>query len=224
MDWSDPISAIFAYQGTQDTNAANLDMANKNNAWSAQQYAWRYQTQVKDLEAAGLNPMLAYSQSPGSAPTAQQIQFQNPLSSAVDAYNQSRKTSQDVARTPSQIKLQGAQAHSAEASAKLNAKQESLVEANTKKVIAETENVPLEGRRLERLSALLAEQLNVAFQEMQNKIAARDVMTATIKKLSVETDLFKLDLKAQQDFNNLGKEVRQLQPIIDLIKPFIRAR
>lgn len=39
--------------------------------FSAQQYATRYQTQVKDLKAAGLNPMLAVNQSPGSAPQGQ---------------------------------------------------------------------------------------------------------------------------------------------------------
>lgn len=39
--------------------------------FSAQQYATRYQTQVKDMKKAGLNPMLAAGASPGSAPTGQ---------------------------------------------------------------------------------------------------------------------------------------------------------
>lgn len=37
--------------------------------FSAQQFANRYQTTVKDMKAAGLNPMLAYSQGGGSPPT-----------------------------------------------------------------------------------------------------------------------------------------------------------
>lgn len=43
-----------------------------------QMYATRYQTQVKDLQAAGLNPMLAYGQSPGSGP--QMSPAQTPVS------------------------------------------------------------------------------------------------------------------------------------------------
>jgi len=46
--------------------------------FSAQQYATRYQTQVKDLKAAGLNPMLAYMQSPGSAPSGVLAQQEMP--------------------------------------------------------------------------------------------------------------------------------------------------
>ena len=86
---SDPFSAVLGFLGTQSTNEANKDIAASNNEWSAAQYASRYQTQVKDLQAAGLNPMLAYSQSPGSSPSAQQVQLQNPMNSALDAYHKS---------------------------------------------------------------------------------------------------------------------------------------
>ncbi|WNK14814.1 MAG: DNA pilot protein [Microvirus sp.] len=64
--------------GTILTNEANKDIANSNNAWSEHQYNTRYQNTVTDMKAAGLNPMLAYSNSPGSAPTAQAVQMQNP--------------------------------------------------------------------------------------------------------------------------------------------------
>lgn len=43
--------------------------AHRAQDFSAQQYATRYQTQVRDLRAAGLNPMLAYAQSPGGGPS-----------------------------------------------------------------------------------------------------------------------------------------------------------
>ena len=68
--------------GSEMTNQSNTDIANsantaaqqrqdQANAFNAQQYATRYQTTVKDLAAAGLNPMLAYGQGPGSAPQGQ---------------------------------------------------------------------------------------------------------------------------------------------------------
>ena len=37
--------------------------------FSAQQFASRYQTTVADMKAAGLNPMLSYSQGGGTAPS-----------------------------------------------------------------------------------------------------------------------------------------------------------
>jgi chaperonin cofactor prefoldin len=43
------------------------------------------------MKAAGLNPMLAYGQSPGSSPTAQQVQLQNPAASALEAYQKSQE-------------------------------------------------------------------------------------------------------------------------------------
>lgn len=82
-------SAALNFLGTQLTNQATADRADSSNEWSAAQYASRYQTMTKDLQAAGLNPMLAYSQSPGASPSAQQVQFQNPMASATEAYHKS---------------------------------------------------------------------------------------------------------------------------------------
>lgn len=44
-------------------------MQNQAQSFSAQQFAQRYQTQTADMKAAGLNPMLAAGQSPGSGPS-----------------------------------------------------------------------------------------------------------------------------------------------------------
>jgi hypothetical protein len=68
--------------GSSMTNQSNTDIANsantaamqrqaEANAFNAQQYSTRYQVTVKDLIEAGLNPMLAYGQGPGTAPTGQ---------------------------------------------------------------------------------------------------------------------------------------------------------
>lgn len=128
--FGDILGPVLAYKGTQDTNKSNETIADRNNAWNAEQYATRYQTQVKDLQAAGLNPMMAYSQSPGTAPSAQAVQFQNPMASAMDAFQKSSER-ESMAKTrevqDAQITnieadtyLKQAQADAAEAQARVN--------------------------------------------------------------------------------------------------------
>lgn len=85
------ISGGLSYLGATSANQNRSDIANQANAFSAQQYATRYQTQTKDMMAAGLNPMLSYSQGAGSSPTGQQAQVENPMSSATEAFHQSRQ-------------------------------------------------------------------------------------------------------------------------------------
>lgn len=79
---SSALSAGMNLMGSRDQiNAAQQNQAAAN-AFSAQQYATRYQTTVKDLQAAGLNPMLAVSNGPGNAPTAQAAPTFNKYSGA----------------------------------------------------------------------------------------------------------------------------------------------
>lgn len=106
-------ASAISYLGTQDTNQTRRDIANEANAFSAQQYATRYQTQVKDLEAAGLNPMLSYMQSPGSAPVGQQAQVENAVGSAVEGYQKSKERdllSSQVAKVNSETAVNKKQA------------------------------------------------------------------------------------------------------------------
>lgn len=202
-----PAGAAFGagLGGGLDTNAANADRADAANAWSASQYANRWQTTAADMKAAGFNPMLAYSQGVGNAPTAQTIQFQNPVSSASQSLSQYAGAEQSFAS-----------ASQAEAQVK-------LIESNVDKVKEEIKNIPLEGRRLERTSALLAEQLNVAFQETQSKIQSIKVMQETVKKLRAETTLFDNQVAVEQSLSSLGRTSKELAPAASILLDIIRA-
>lgn len=81
------IGGGLSLTGSILSNDVNRDIANKANQFSAQQYATRYQTTVKDMQAAGLNPMLAYGQGAGTAPSGQVGHpQQNVMASATEGY------------------------------------------------------------------------------------------------------------------------------------------
>jgi hypothetical protein len=136
MAFADGLGAgALGLVGSILTNRSNEDIAASNNQWSAEQYAKRYQVQTEDMKKAGLNPMLAYSQSPGSAPTAQQVTFQNPMNSALDAYhkaNEREVMAAQIQNTHADTELKSAQADAAraQATASLDAARNSTAQAN----------------------------------------------------------------------------------------------
>lgn len=231
--------AIIAAGGTIASGILGNDAAERRQedaqAFSAQQYATRYQTAVKDIQAAGLNPMLAYSQGPGQAPSssaASATNFPDIGASYLAAKMNSAQVANVEADTENKkaqaalIEAQAAQAWSSSRQADANVGQ---IGAMTDKLRAEIENVPrtgdvleMQARQLKAAAVKLYEESNTLYQKGLSEIEVRNQLRASVAKLASETDLLKLDKEAADKFDNFGREAGQLRPFFDILKGFIR--
>lgn len=143
-------------------NRWNRQNASDARNWDASMYSHRYQMQVADLKAAGLNPALAYGQSPGSAPAG-------PSAAAADK--------PDIA--------------GGILAARANSAQVANINADTIKKGAEASNINadtlVKGGMLQEIAAMTAQALSSAAQSQ----AMRDQIRATMPKIDAEIDNLK---------------------------------
>lgn len=75
----------LSYIGGSNANAANAQQARDQMDFQASQTGTAYQRAVKDMQAAGLNPMLAYSQGGASSGAGAQAKINNAVGEGVNA-------------------------------------------------------------------------------------------------------------------------------------------
>jgi hypothetical protein len=111
------MGAVGSYLGGQSANKANQQMAQQQMAFQADMSGTAYQRSTKDLIAAGLNPMLAYTQGGASTPQGATATMENVLGNSTNSAFQSAVQAQNVRNAQAQIQLTGAQIDNTEADA-----------------------------------------------------------------------------------------------------------
>jgi hypothetical protein len=128
------VGAAGSYFGTQSQNSANAAQAQAQMDFQRDMSGTAYQRAVQDMQKAGLNPMLAYSQGGATTPAGAMAQMQNVLGNATTSGTQAYQT---VAQANQAI----AQSKQIEAQTELTSNQTDNVRADTLNKLDENPNI-----------------------------------------------------------------------------------
>lgn len=204
MVWPAVISAIGALaggalsaKGQRDANEANLLASNEGRKWMEAMSDSAYQRAVKDMQKAGLSPMLAYSQGGAHVPSQAAPIMQNVLGAGVSSA------------------AQGASAASAIQGVLQSTAQTDNILANTEKVRSETMehqvNSAMKAAEIRRVEAEAKEKgvsADVAFRTRHAE-ETRRISEAVLKNIAadVSRDTFSADVarrKAESEITRYG--------------------
>ena len=141
------ISAGLNFLGAKDTNDTSMQLSRDQMAFQERMSSSAYQRAVADMQAAGLNPMLAYSQGGASTPGgAQPPKLENPMAAASSSAMQAAQTLSAI---------QGVESQKA---------QIDNVRATTAKIQSETLTNRLHTAKMQAEISELLERANAQFQ------------------------------------------------------------
>lgn len=113
----DFLGGALDFLGGVFTNQSNEDIAQDNRAFQERMSGTAYQRAVADLQSAGLNPMLAYSQGGASTPGGAMAVMENALGKGVNTAFAGQRLGQDIENLKAQKDLTVQQTDQSAASA-----------------------------------------------------------------------------------------------------------
>jgi small-conductance mechanosensitive channel len=188
-----------------------------------------YQRQVKDMESAGLNPMLAYVKGGGaSSPSGSMATYQNPASVGVS----SALSSAQVSQTHAQTKQTSAQTDylTGPQTEMTNQQIDNLKTDNdkAKQIIVnlkqEYQNLFKQNLNLTDVGNQLRESVSLMKAQISNfnQITESQVFQTEINRF--ESQLRKMEADAASSAGNFGREYQQYKPFLEFLKSFVRPR
>jgi cellobiose-specific phosphotransferase system component IIB len=233
----DPATATMlvgglGYLAQQDTNSANQANSQQQMDFQERMSNTAYQRQVKDMESAGLNPMLAYVKGGGaSSPAGSMATYQNPVSAGAQAATSAQVPS-TIRNIQAQTKQTSAQTDylTGPQTEMTNQQINNLKTDNDKSVQIivnlkqEYQNLFKQNLNLTEVGNQLRESVNLMRGQIKNfaELTTSNYFQAEINKF--ESQLREMDAKAAKEAGNFGREFQQYRPFIEFLKSFVKAR
>jgi hypothetical protein len=220
----------LGYLGQQDTNSANQGNAQAQMDFQERMSNTAYQRQTKDMEAAGLNPMLAYMKGGGaSTPSGAMATYQSPVSGAAQAATSAQIPS-NIRSTQATAKQTGAQTEYLTGSqTELTNTQINNLRTENDKAKAVIDNLRIEYQNLVKQGLNLTEvgnQIRKNIDLMSSQIYNFDMISSNTYVLTeinkLEKQLRSYDVEAASGLGNIGREYNQLKGLLDVFRALTR--
>jgi len=203
------LSSISTFLGGRSQNVASAEAAQRQMDFQREMSDTSYQRQVKDLEAAGINPMLVSKLGGASTPVGAMPSFVNPAAMAAQSF--------------SAVQSSGAAAKQAETSENLSYSQIDKINTEISNIKAVTRNLDSEEKRIQATTAMLAQQAYLMQEQGATQADIRKHFGALVSKLNAETTLLKNQAAVEASMNDLGRTVGQYSKIGELLIQIIKA-
>ena len=222
--------AIGGYVDQSNANDYNSAQAAANRDFQANMSGTSYQRAMADMKAAGLNPMLAFSNGGASVPVGSQASF----SSVVDS---SQTSASAVSQADSASKNAQANLTNSATNAARQQVDEKLTNVTVDKVRQEITNLESDNERIKKVIDNLRIEYQILNKRDLNETEVGNQLRATVSKLMAEVpylrsrqalleaekQLTDLDVAAAKDSNNLGRITKEYGPLAQILLEALRS-